>query len=288
MTTVAVFGAGGNMGTRVTNRLKGMPGYNLLSVEEGEQGQRRLQERGLPATPAEEAARQADVVVLAIPDTLIGPVAEQVVPKLRSGALVMLLDPAAAYAGKLPRRDDIGYFITHPAHPPVFNDEAEPGARHDHFGGIAKEAIVSALPQGTEEQWALGEQISRDIFGPILRSHRVTVEQMAILEPVLSETVAATALSIVREAMDEAVRRGVPAEAARDFLLGHINIELAILFNMVDWDFSAGAKRAIEEAKPLLFKENWKRVFEPESLQESVQQITGGAGRAPSMTKSGS
>ena len=52
--------------------------------------------------------------------------------------------------------------------------------------------------------------------------HRVTVEQMAILEPALSETVAATCIAVIREAMEEAIARGVPAEAARDFLMGHV------------------------------------------------------------------
>ena len=102
-----------------------------------------------------------------------------------------------------------------------------------------------------------------------------TVEQMAILEPVLSETVAATCLSIIREAMDEAVRRGVPEPAARDFLMGHLNIELAILFNETHWEFSAGCKRAISDAKEVLFKPDWKQVFEEKNLRESVAKITG-------------
>jgi hypothetical protein len=63
-----------------------------------------------------------------------------------------------------------------------------------------------------------------------MRSHRVTVEQMAILEPGLSETVCATLLDAMREAMEEAIARGVPREAARDFLLGHMNILGAVTF----------------------------------------------------------
>lgn len=97
-----------------------------------------------------------------------------------------------------------------------------------------------------------------------------------MLEPALSETVAATGASVVREAMDEAIRRGVPAEAARDFLLGHLNIELAIVFNETNWNFSAGAQKAIEEAKNELFKADWKKVFEPEQLRASTLKITGG------------
>lgn len=190
--------------------------------------------------------------------------------------MVMCLDPAAPYAGILPKRNDITYFITHPAHPPVFNDETEWEARRDFFGsGLAKQAIVSALMQGPEADYAKGEEISKQMFGPILRSHRVTVEQMAMLEPALSETVAATCLTVIREAMDEAIARGVPPEAARDFLMGHINIEIAILFNEIDWQFSAGAKKAIEDAKGVLFQPDWKKVFEPGHLQESVYKITG-------------
>ena len=45
-TTIAVFGAGGNMGTRVTNALKDEPGYRMLNVEKSEQGRTRLRERG--------------------------------------------------------------------------------------------------------------------------------------------------------------------------------------------------------------------------------------------------
>jgi hypothetical protein len=76
--------------------------------------------------------------------------------------------------------------------------------------------------------------------------------------------------------MDEAIRRGVPPQAARDFLMGHINIELAILFNEIDWQLSAGAKKAVEQAKKVVFQPDWRRVFEPESIRESVLSITGG------------
>ena len=50
-------------------------------------------------------------------------------------------------------------------------------------------------------------------------------EQLAILEPALSETVGATFALALREATDEAVRRGVPKQAAIDFIIGHLNIE---------------------------------------------------------------
>lgn len=276
MTTIALFGAGGNMGTRITNSLRGDPEYRLLCVEPSNAGHARLLSAGLSVTAAEEAVQQAEVAILAVPDTLVGKVASGVVPSLKAGTLVMCLDPAAPHAGKLLVRKDISYFVVHPAHPPFFNDETDAEARRDFFGsGKAKQAIVCALIQGSEEDYVRGEAISRKIFRPILRSHRVTLEQMAILEPALSETVAATLLTAIREAMDEAIRRGVPADAARDFLIGHINIELALVFNELNWQFSAGALKAIEEAKKEILQPDWKKVFEPESIRKSTAMITG-------------
>jgi hypothetical protein len=275
-TTIAVFGAGGNMGTRVTNALRNEAGYRMLNVEKSEQGRTRLRERGLEVSEQEDALREADVAILAVPDALIGEVATSIVPDLKSGAMLICLDPAAPYAGKLPEREDVSYFVTHPAHPPVFNDETDPEARRDFFGsGKAKQAVVNAIMQGPEEDYARGEAIASKMWKPVLRSHRVTVEQMAMLEPVLSETVACTCAVVMREAMDESIRRGVPAEAARDFLMGHINIALAVAFDEIEWDFSAGAKMAIEEAKKDIFQPDWKKVFEPESLRQSVANITG-------------
>jgi D-apionate oxidoisomerase len=275
-TTIALFGAGGNMGTRLTNALKNRPEFSLFYVETGEKGIARLEDAGLSVTPADEALVDADVVILAVPDALIGAVAPKVIPFVKTGAIVMTLDPAAPYAGKLPERDDITYFVTHPAHPPVYNDETDMAARRDFFGsGLAKQAIVCALMQGPESDYARGEEVATAMWGPVLRSHRVTVEQMAMLEPALSETVACTCAVIMREAMDEAISRGVPAQAARDFLMGHINIALAVAFDEIDWDFSAGAKMAIEDAKRDIFQPDWKKVFDEENIRASIRNITG-------------
>ena len=103
----------------------------------------------------------------------------------------------------------------------------------------------------------------------------MTLVEMAMVEPAMSETVAATCITVLREAMDEAISKGVPAQAAKDFMMGHINIELAIVFDEIDWEFSGGAKKAIEEAKDVLFKPDWRKVFEREHLKESVNKIVG-------------
>ena len=275
MIEIAIFGAAGSMGSRATKALKDDPDYRVFHVEGNRAGEAKLRQGGIEPTPKQEAIAGADVVLLTVPDALIGPIADDIVPQLKSGAMVMGLDPAAPHAGRLPQRRDISYFVTHPAHPPVFNDEVDPEARRDFFGsGRAKQAIVSALMQGPEEDYAKGEKIARKLFGPILRSHRVTVAQMAMLEPALSETVCATCLTVIREAMDEAIRRGVPAQAARDFLMGHINVELAILFDEIDWELSQGAKEAVEAARGDLLQPDWKKVFEPDRIMESVRRIS--------------
>ena len=275
MTKIALIGAAGSMGTRACNSLKDDPDCTLLPVESA-QGQEALKERGIDPVLQDDAVSQADVVLMTVPDILVGTIAEGIVPKMATGAMLICLDPAAPYAGELPDRDDVTYFVTHPAHPPVFNDEVDQEARRDFFGsGQAKQAIVNALVQGPEEDYAKGEAIAAKTFRPILRSHRVTLEQMAMLEPAMSETVAATCITVLREAMDEAISKGVPAQAAKDFMMGHINIELAIVFDEIDWEFSGGAKKAIEEAKDVLFKPDWRKVFEREHLKESVNKIVG-------------
>lgn len=275
MIKIAIFGAAGSMGTRASNALKNNPEYQVFHVEGNAAGEAKLQNRGIEPTAKQEAIAMADIILLTVPDALIGQIAHEVVPQIKSGSMVICLDPAAPHAGRLPQRADITYFITHPAHPPVFNDEITMAARRDFFGsGLAKQAIVNALLQGPETDYAKGEKIAQTLFKPILRSHRVTVEQMAILEPALSETVCATCLTVIREAMDEAIQRGVPAAAARDFLMGHINVELAILFDEIDWELSQGAKEAVTAARSELLQPDWKKVFEPEHILASVHRIS--------------
>jgi len=275
MTTIALIGAGGKMGCRLTNNFI-RTNFTLRYVEISEQGKANLANLGVKPTLEDEALSVADVVILAVPDKALGQIAHTVVPKLNPGTLVMLLDPAAAAAGELPNRADIAYFVTHPCHPPVFNDEVGE-AKKDFFGGVlAKQAIVCALMQGTEDYYSLGESIAKEMYGPVTKSHRVTVEQMAILEPTMAETVTAACITIIKESMDEAIKRGVPADAARDFILGHINIPLAIVFGEVGSPFSDGAKLIIEYGKKRLFQPDWKSLFEPEEVKNQVKLIVQG------------
>lgn len=272
---IALFGAGGKMGYRLAGNLKGSE-FEVRHVERSLQGQALLKSGlGFDCVPPEKALDGAEVVILAVPDTAIGTVAAGIAPTLKPGTMVIILDAAAPFAGHLPKRDDLSYFVTHPCHPPIFNDETDLNAKRDYFGGVAaKQHIVCALMQGPESAYALGEQIARTIWAPVMRSHRVTLEQMAILEPGLSETVCATLLVVMREAMDEAVKRGVPEQAARDFLLGHLNVLASVIFKEREGLFSDACNKAIEFGKPVLMQPDWKRVFEPEEIAASIERIT--------------
>lgn len=275
MTAIALFGAGGKMGIRLGMNLV-KSDFEVRHVEVSDIGKDRLKtEIGADPVEPDTAIDGADVVILAVPDTAIGKVTENLVPKLDSGTMVVILDAAAPYAGHLPERDDITYFISHPCHPPIFNDETTEAGRKDYFGGIAAEqGVVNALVQGPEEHYDLGDEISRVIFAPVSRTHRCSVEQLAYLEPGLSETVCASLLTVMRDAMDEVIKRGVSKECARDFLLGHMNILGAVIFEEIDGVFSDACNKAIEFGVPALMKEDWKRIFEPEEILASVKRIT--------------
>jgi hypothetical protein len=273
--TITLFGAGGKMGVRLSKNLL-KSDYVVRHVEPSPVGRKRLKdELGVECVSAEEALVNTDVVILAVPDTLIGKLAHEISPKLRPGTMVMLLDAAAPFAGHLPDRKDLTYFVAHPCHPTIFNDETEEAARRDYFGGgAAKQSITNALMQGPESAYELGEAVAKTIYAPILRSYRLTVEQMALLEPGLSETVCATLLQVMRDAMDEVVRRGVPAQCARDFLLGHMNILGAVIFNEIPGAFSDACNKAITFGKPRLMRDDWIKVFDRAEIAESIRRIT--------------
>ena len=270
---IAVIGAAGKMGTRlVANLLK--CDYDLLSAETGDAGIARLEERGLVATPPEEAVARANVAILAVPDARMGQVTRELVPLARPGATILMLDPAAAAAGEVALREDLHYVVCHPCHPPLFGEQPSDEARRDLFGGTAAvQDIVIALLQGSEAAFAQAERVCRDMYAPVAVAHRITVEQMAILEPAMAEVCAAPAAVLMREALEEAVRRGVPREAATAFMLGHAQVPLAIVFGAVSSPFSDAAKIAIAYGQEALWQPDWRKVFEPERIREVIHRM---------------
>jgi len=279
-TKVALMGAGGKMGGRITDNMKDLPEYEMLYVEVSPAGIENLARRGVSTTPRDEALQEADAIILAVPDKLIGRITSEIVELPKPGAMMIGLDPAAAYAEVMPIREDLTYFVSHPCHPPMFHDEVTKEAREDWFGGVrAKQHIVCALHHGPESDYTRGEAIARAMYAPVMNAYRVTIEQMAILEPALVETFSATVITAIKEALDTAVEMGVPEEAAREFLFGHIRIELAIIFGFAGFPFSDGAKLAIQNAYSNIFLPDWKeRIMNLDRVKQSVFDITGKLG----------
>jgi hypothetical protein len=263
------------MGVRLTQNLKNSD-YEMSYLEISPQGMQKLGEKGVIVSDAVDCIPGADIVILAVPDVALSIVSSEMIPLMRSGALVVTLDPAAALAGKLFARSDVAYFITHPAHPSIFNWEDNEEKMKDHFGGVAaKQSIVCALMSGTDEDYFNGEKLARTFYGPIYRSHRITVEHMGLLEPALVETLASTCVYMIRQGLDEVIKRGVPPEAARDFLLGHLRIQMAVLFDELPGAvFSDAANKALQRGLKEFIKDDWRKVFNPENVIEQIESIT--------------
>lgn len=273
--SIALIGAGGKMGCRLTDNFRKRNDYVVHYVEISPTGLEHLRARGVTAIAAADVVPGADIVILAVPDVAIGRISHELVPQMKPGAMLMTLDPAAPLDGQIASRPDVGCVIAHPCHPSVFNWEPTEQGFRDFYGGIsAKQAIVCALMSGTEADYALGERVATDMYAPVSRVHRITLEQMAILEPAMVETLAQTCMEVVREGYDIIVSKGVPADAARDFVLGHLRIQIAVLFREVNGTFSDAAYKISKRAKPVLFRDGWKKIFEMDDIREQVRDIT--------------
>jgi hypothetical protein len=271
--TISVIGAGGKMGQRITANLRRQQ-HRLLLVEKAEPAVAKLREQGLMVSAAADAVPASDVVILAVPDAAMAAVSADVVPRMRPGAVAILLDPAAAHNDEVHLRDDCSFVVTHPCHPPLFGEQDTPEARRDFFGGIhAKQDIVVALHRGTEESYRLAEGVCREMFSPVVKAHRITVEQMAMLEPAMAEVCAASAAKLMKDALDEAIARGVPAEAARSFMLGHAQIPLAIVFGEIPSPFSDAAKIAMQVGAERVIRSDWRSVFEPAEIRATIHRM---------------
>lgn len=276
---IALLGAGGNMGRRITRSLKDDSRYELRLIEPSARGRELLADLGCSATDLDEAVAGADVVVFAVPDKIMQGIAADVIPRLDAGTSILFLDPAAVAAGRIPRREDIQCYVTHPTHPPLYDllEEPEVAARHDYWGGgLAHQAVVFATAWGDEEHADQVEQVVVDMFAPISRTHRITVQQMAMLEPALTETLTNGCIAVIREGMERVIAAGVPEEATFDFLMGHFQIGIALIFERFDWRLSDGAQMALAQSREMLFKDDWYRIFDDEELMASLRRITGG------------
>lgn len=267
------------MGRRITRGLTGSTDYRLHLIEPGERGQQLIKEAGGKVEAQDEAFAHADVVIFAVPDKVSRHIAAEVIPQLQAGTSILFLDPAVIAADRVEERSDINCFVVHPTHPPLYSllDEKDPGARRDYWGGgLARQAIVFAQAWGDAGAADAVETLATAMFAPVTASYRITVQQMALLEPALTETLANGCVSIIKEGMERVVAAGVPEDATREFLMGHLQIGIAIIFDQLDWSLSEGAAMALERSRDQLFRADWHSIFSEEQVQASLRAITGG------------
>jgi ketopantoate reductase len=273
MSKIAVFGAGGKMGTRVSNNLV-KTDHTVWYVENSPAGQERVTSAGRQLSDAETAIADAEIVVLAVPDLALGPVTADLVPKLKPGTIVLTLDPAAAYAGLLTTREDIVQAVAHPCHPSVFLERTSKEEWADTFGGIAApQDAIAAVESDDPEHKRIVEETVRAIYAPVIDVHWVTIKQLAQLEPTLVETVACMIGSLLNEALEEAVNTmGVPEAAARSILYGHTQVALA---NGLRGDnpFSDACLIAMDYGRESIIKEDWKKIFRDDELDKNLARM---------------
>jgi hypothetical protein len=271
--TIAVIGAAGKMGMRISNNLV-RTHHTVFYSENSPAGQDRVTATGREVAEAHEAVADADVVVLAVPDLALQAVTTDLVPLMKSGAVALTLDPAAAYAGLLATRPDVVSAVTHPCHPSIFVERHTPEEYADTFGGIAApQDAIAAIESDDPTKREMVEQVVRAIFAPVIEVHWVSVKQLAQLEPTLVETIVCMVGALLKESLDEAVNTmGVPEPAARAILLGHTQVALA---NTLKGDnpFSDACLIAMGYGRRSIIKDDWKKVFRDDELDNNLAQM---------------
>ena len=270
---VTVVGAGGKMGMRVSANLDRSP-HTVFYCESYAPAQDRVRAAGRQLSDTQSSVARSDVVVLAVPDVVLGQVSEDLVPSLNPGTVLLTLDPAAAYAGVLATRSDVHIAVAHPCHPSIFLERKTDEEWADTFGGVAApQDVVAALESGGEEVRGRAESVIRTIYGPVLDVHWVTVKQLAVLEPTLVETVTCMIGGLLNEALSESVNSlGVPEPAARAMLLGHTQVALTNSLRGSN-PFSEACLIAMDYGRRTVIKDDWKRIFEDAELDDLIARM---------------
>lgn len=271
--TITVIGAGGKMGMRISANFQ-KSAYQVFYCENSPKAQEQVSAQGRELSDAASVVPLSDVVILAVPDIVLGKVSEGVVPQMKPGAILLTLDPAAAYANLIAHRDGIEYAVAHPCHPSVFLERYTKEEHVDAFGGIAAiQHVAASYETGSDEQKAELSNVISVMYGPVEQVHWVTVTQLAYLEPTLVETVACMVGAFMKEALDETVKHsGVPEEAAKAMLYGHIQIALAVAFRATN-PFSDACMIAMEYGREKIVKPDWKQIFDQKELDIVIARM---------------
>jgi D-apionate oxidoisomerase len=270
---VTVVGAGGKMGMRISANLQDSR-YSVFYCENHGPAQERVTAAGRELAEVPAVAAQSDVVILAVPDVVLGSVSAEIVPLMKPGSSVLTLDPAAAYAGILEPRADIKTFVAHPCHPSIFLERTTATEWADTFGGVAApQHVVAAADENGTASAELLEELIRVIYAPVIDVHWVSVKQLAVLEPTLVETVTCMISGLLKEALAEAVDSvGIPEEAAKAMLYGHIQVALTNSLRGSN-PFSEACHIAMDYGRRTIVKEDWKRIFNDTDLDSLIAKM---------------
>ena len=272
MSKIALVGAGGKVGRRLVAKLKDDPAYEMTYVEKNAAV---LAPFGVQPQPLEDAVREADYVILAVPDRVLQFVSKDAVANMKPGAVLITLDPAATYSGAIPEVEHLKYLVIHSNHPSVFTSSDDPAVQKDYWGGVAPMDIVCSLVRGDEADKPGLEALARIMFEPVLKVFWITPEQMCMLEPGVVELVTAPLFEAMREAMEVIIDMGVPREVAHSFVTGHLRPQLHTSFGDADPDnMSDGAKAALKRGMELIMKPGWKEeVLNIAFIREFTREI---------------
>lgn len=271
--TVAVIGAGGKMGMRISANLE-RSDCSVFYCENHPAAQERVRAAGRTLSETDVAVAESDIVVLAVPDVLLGEVSSAIVSKLVPDAVVLTLDPAAAYAGLVASRPGIHLAVAHPCHPSIFLERTTPEEWADTFGGVAApQDVVAAIESSDEEARRRTEAVVRTIYSPVLDVHWVTVAQLAVLEPTLVETITCMISGLLKEALWETVHTvGVPEEAATAILLGHAQVALTNSLRGSN-PFSEACLIAMDYGRERVVRDDWKKIFRKDELDKVIAKM---------------
>jgi D-apionate oxidoisomerase len=271
--TVTVVGAGGKMGMRVSNNLERSP-HRVFYVENHPVAVERVRAAGREVSDANTAVAQSDVIVMAVPDILLGQISESIVPAAQPGAVLLTLDPAALYAGLIAHREDMYFAVAHPCHPSVFLQRKGSDEWADTFGGIAApQDVVAALETGDLQVRDRAEQVIRTIYSPVLDVHWVTVKQLTVLEPTVTETITCMISGLLKDVLGEAVNTaGIPEEAVKAMMFGHVQIALANSL-LGSNAFSDAAMIAMDYGRQRVIRDDWKRIFDDAELDTVIARM---------------
>lgn len=270
---VCVIGAGGTTGYKISRNLaKHSQQYELYVCEVNPVASEKLKNEGFNLTSVENAVPVADIVVPAINDSKLKDFTPGVLKSMKSGAAMIILDPASVVAGEIPQRDDCTLAICHPCHPSSFRDQDTPEARADKWGGDgAKMDLVMSKVRGDDESFELCRRACEVMFEPVVKSFVMTPRQMAFLEPTLVEVLGATCLMAMAETLEEAVKRGIDREAATSFLCGHLqNVAFTFIGLLGNTKVSDACKVAVDVGNRLVLRDDWKRIWDDEVLDRVI------------------